>query len=173
MNIPEPASLKVIHYPDPRLRSIAKPVTEFTPALRALAERMIELMGTEKGVGLAAPQVGVGLRVFVANATGEPQDTRVYINPELTDAQGSEQDEEGCLSLPGIRGQIWREKKARIRAADLDGKVFEEEASGFLARIWQHEIDHLNGMMIIDRMGPASKLAVRRKLRELEAKVAK
>ena len=162
--------LKIIHYPDPRLRRMSAPVTEFTPELKELAARMLELMRESRGVGLAAPQVGVNLRLFVINPTGEEGDERVYVNPELTDAEDEEEGEEGCLSLPGINAKVWRSVHLRIRAQDLEGRAFEEVAEGYVARIWQHETDHLNGAMIIDRMGPVAKLAARRTLKELQQK---
>src|SRR6188508_1315769 len=133
---------------------------------------MIELMREAKGVGLAAPQVGENVRVFVMNPTGEMTDDRVYINPELTEAEGSEEAEEGCLSLPGINVNIVRDKTLRMRARDAAGKEIDEIASGYIARIWQHEFDHLNGVMLTDRMGSVGKLMNRGKLKELEEKYA-
>jgi len=162
--------LKIIDYPDPRLRKVSIKVTQFDPALRTLVDRMFTLMREHKGVGLAAPQVGHNIRLFVMNATGEPSGDRVYVNPELLDVEGEEEDEEGCLSLPNIRVNIWRGKKVRMQAHALDGSPIHENESGFVARVWQHEMDHLNGALIIDRMGPTDKLATRKVLRELEEK---
>ena len=162
-------SLKIIFYPDPRLRSVAKPVEKFDDTLRQLTDRMFDLMREEQGVGLAAPQVGVNLRVFVMNATGKPEDDLVVINPVLTDAQGNEAGEEGCLSLPKIRASIDRAKALRLTAQDLSGNTFERKAEGFEARVWQHEFDHLNGIMLIDRMGFTAKMGFRKRLKELEA----
>jgi peptide deformylase len=164
--------LKIILYPDPRLRKMSQRVTDFDQNLRALAARMFELMREARGVGLAAPQVGENLRLFVMNPTGEPKDDLVYVNPELTEAEGSEEDEEGCLSLPGVTVNIVRDKSMRMRAFDLDGQPFEQDASGYIARIWQHEFDHLNGIMLVDRMGSVAKLSNRKTLRELEEKYA-
>lgn len=173
--LPSPESLRIIHFPDPRLRKRADEVTpeEFGPALNAIVARMFELMREDKGVGLAAPQVGVLKRLFVMNHTGEPGDDRVYINPELTDPEGSERDEEGCLSLPGIRAKILRDFKITVSAQGLDGKPFTETAEGYMARVWQHEHDHLNGTLLIDRMGPVARMQCRKKLKGLEAKFAK
>lgn len=162
--------LKIIHWPDPRLKKVSRPVTAFDDSLKQLAGRMFELMRAHKGVGLAAPQVGVNVRLFVINPTGEPQDDRVYVNPELTDPDGEEEAEEGCLSLPNINATILRSNHLRMKARDLDGKPFEEEASGFVPRIWQHETDHLNGTLILDRMGPVARMACRRTLKEMEDK---
>ena len=162
--------LKIIHYPDPRLKKPSTPVKEVTPALRELAAKMLGLMREARGVGLAAPQVGHNVRLFVMNHTGEPKDDRVYVNPELSEAEGSEEGEEGCLSLPEINANIVRDKVIRIRATDLEGKPIDEKASGYLARVWQHEFDHLNGTLITDRMGAVAKMAAKKTLRELEDK---
>src|SRR5213594_717437 len=111
--------LKIILYPDPRLKKASAAVKELTPALRELAGKMLQLMREARGVGLAAPQVGHNLRMFVMNHTGEPKDHRVYINPELTEAEGSEEGEEGCLSLPEVNARIVRDKTVRITATHL------------------------------------------------------
>jgi peptide deformylase len=162
--------LAIIRYPDPRLRKVSVPVTEFTPELRDLALRMVELMKEARGVGLAAPQVGQNVRLFVMNPTGEEEDVRIYVNPILSDADGEEEGEEGCLSLPNITAKVWRSKILRLQAQDLEGKPIEETADGYIARIWQHETDHLNGTLILDRMGPVARLACRRVLKELQQK---
>src|SRR5438045_2950782 len=138
--------LKILQSPDPRLKRMSEPVTAFDERLRALAARMIELMREAKGVGLAAPQVGENVRMFVMNPTGEPGDNRVYVNPVLSDPAGGEEEaEEGCLSLPGINAQIVRNKTLRMDAQDIEGKALTDTQSGFIARVWQHEFDHLNG----------------------------
>jgi peptide deformylase len=160
--------LKIINYPDPRLKKVSKPVEIVDDSIKALAGRMLQLMREARGVGLAAPQVGRNIRLFVMNHTGEPGDDRVYVNPELFEAEGSEEAEEGCLSLPGLTANIVRDKTVRIVATDLEGKPIDQKATGYLARVWQHEFDHLNGTMIIDRMGPVAKMAAKKKLRELE-----
>ncbi|MDX2199883.1 MAG: peptide deformylase [Phycisphaerae bacterium] len=163
------AALGMLHYPDPRLRRVAKPVEDFGPWLDALIARMFEIMRDHKGVGLAAPQVGVDLRLFVMNATGEAVDDRVYLNPKLDQRSGWAEAEEGCLSLPGINVQVRRSVKCRLIAQDRNGKPIEAISSGFVSRIWQHEIDHLDGVMIIDKMAPSEAIAVRKVLRSLEA----
>lgn len=162
--------LKIILWPDPRLKKMSKPVEAFGDALKALSGRMLELMREAKGVGLAAPQVGLNIRLFVMNATGEPADDRVYVNPVLTDGDGEEESEEGCLSLPDIHVNVVRFKQMKMSAHDLDGRPIEEAATGFVARVWQHEFDHLNGTMLTDRMGPVARMAARRVLKELEEK---
>jgi peptide deformylase len=161
--------LHIILYPDPRLKKVSEPVESFDASLKELVGRMFELMRLQRGVGLAAPQVGVNRRVFVTNHSGELKDDRVYVNPELFDAEDEETAEEGCLSLPDVNAEIVRAKRVRIVASDVDGKRIEDEASGYVARIWQHELDHLNGVLLIDRMGAVARMRHRKVLRELEA----
>jgi peptide deformylase len=160
--------LKIIFWPDPRLRKVSKAVQTFDDSLKALTDRMFILMREHRGVGLAAPQVGISLRVFVMNPTGKPEDDAVYVNPVLSEGEGEEEAEEGCLSLPEININVWRAKKMHLEAQDLTGQPFAQDATGYLARIWQHEFDHLNGTMLTDRMGPVAKLANRRILKDLE-----
>jgi peptide deformylase len=113
--------------------------------------------------------VGLNLRLFVVNATGKPEDDKVYVNPMLSDADGDEESEEGCLSLPDIKVNIRRPTvRVKMQAQDLEGKPFEEIGEGFITRIWQHENDHLNGVLITDRMGAVAKMAYRKKLKEME-----
>lgn len=161
-------SLHIIHYPDPRLRKTCAPINEFNDDLRALVERMYALMETGRGVGLAGPQVGVTQRLFVMNETGAPDDNRVFINPVIRDGHGSAEAEEGCLSLPGINVNVRRAQTCRVSAQDINGERFELEAEDLVARICQHETDHLNGVMIIDRMGPSDRIATRQTLKALE-----
>ena len=167
----EPVS--IISYPDPRLKKVSAPITAVDAAVRELAQQMFELMRQEKGVGLAAPQVAKNIRMFVMNATGNPEDDRVYVNPELSEAEGEEEGEEGCLSIPELRVKIFRSRKLRIQAKDLEGKPIDESAEGYVARIWQHETDHLNGILLTDRMGPVAKIANRALLKELEERYKK
>ena len=164
--------LTIIQYPDPRLRKASVPVPAFDADLVALAARMLELMRDAKGVGLAAPQVGLNVRLFVTNHTGEPADDRVYVNPELSEADGDAEDEEGCLSLPKVNVSVVRSRTVRMRARDVRGGPIDEAAADYVARIWQHETDHLNGILLTDRMGPVAKLTHRKLLRDLEAKYA-
>jgi peptide deformylase len=166
--IPNLEQLAIIHYPDPRLRKAAAPITRFDEDLARLAERMFDLMRQDEGVGLAAPQVGLSLRLFVANATGKPEDALVCVNPELHDLSGSAEAEEGCLSIPGVRVKVRRAARCRLRASDAAGRWFERDVDGLLARVCQHELDHLNGVLILDRMGPGDRLATRKALRALE-----
>jgi len=164
-----PDDLRLILYPDPRLKKKSQPVTVFDEDLKKTAARMFELMRENEGVGLAAPQVGLNIRLFVVNATGKPEDDKVYVNPMLSDADGDEEAEEGCLSLPDIKVGIRRPtQRVKMQAQDLEGKPFQEIGEGFLTRIWQHENDHLNGVLITDRMGPVAKMTYRKKLKEME-----
>jgi peptide deformylase len=164
--------LKIIKYPDPRLKKMSRAVTNFDGKLKALAARMFELMREARGVGLAAPQVGENIRLFVMNPTGDPKDDQIYVNPDLSEAEGSEEGEEGCLSLPGINVTIVRDKSLKLKAQDVEGNAVELAESGYIARIWQHEFDHLNGIMLTDRMGSVAKLTNRKTLKELEEKYA-
>ena len=164
----DPAELKVIHYPDPRLKETCTPLERIDDSVRALIDRMFELMFEYRGVGLAAPQVGVTVRLFVASPTFEPEDRRVYINPRIVDGEGSQTGEEGCLSFPGISCKVRRQKIATIHALDREGAEFEETGEDLTARIFQHEIDHLEGRLLVDRMGSVSRLAHRKALKELQ-----
>ena len=162
------ADLHIIHYPDARLRKKNAPVTHFDGELAALAARMFELMEKDVGVGLAAPQVGVNQRLVVMNATCKPEDNLVLVNPVIREPHGSVEAEEGCLSLPGIRVQVRRAQSCRLVAQDLEGRPLEMELSDLPARVVQHETDHLNGVLLIDRMGPSDRIATRKTLRALE-----
>ena len=166
-------NLTIIHWPDPRLKKACKPVQKFDDRLRLLAKRMLELMHEAKGVGLAAPQVGLGHRLFVMNPTGQEQDDRIYVNPVLTEGDGEEEAEEGCLSLPGLYVTVSRLKTLRMQAFNTEGNPIDEFESGYLPRIWQHETDHLNGTLLVDRMGAVARRTHRKKLKELEAEYTK
>jgi peptide deformylase len=162
-------ALSIVHWPDPRLKTPSASVTAFDGTLRDLANDMFALMREEKGVGLAAPQIGRNLRLFVMNHTGEPADDRVYVNPVLTPLGDTEtESEEGCLSIPDVRIRVWRADKMRIDAQDLDGKPISIERDGFETRVWQHENDHLLGILLTDRMSFTDKMRYRRKLKTLE-----
>lgn len=163
-------ALQVVKYPDPRLAGPSQPVQVIDDAMRALVEKMFELMFKAKGVGLAAPQVGLNLRMFVASPSYEPGDRRVYINPHIVSVDGAQESDEGCLSVPGVDSKIRRYSTVTVEATGLDGQVFQETGTKLVARIFQHEMDHLNGQLILDRMGSVSKLAHRRTIRELEEK---
>lgn len=159
--------ISIIKYPDPRLHKRSKPVEAFDAHLRELAARMFELMREDGGVGLAAPQVGINLRLFVMNHTGEPGDDRVVVNPVLTALEGEVSGEEGCLSIPDVRIDVLRADAMRLDAFDLDGKPFTLTASGWETRVWQHETDHLDGILLIDRMSFSDKVRYRKTLKGL------
>ena len=161
--------LHIVIYPALVLRRRAKALERVDDQVRAVARRMLELMHEAPGVGLAAPQVGLDWRMFVANPTGEPVDDWVLINPTLIDpAKETEDREEGCLSLPEINGSIRRSKSITVKGLGLDGCPIEHRADDLFARIIQHENDHLDGVLIVDRMPEIDRLANRRQLRELE-----
>ncbi len=144
----------ILRYPDKRLRNKALPVTAFDDSLRALVDDMAETMYAAPGVGLAAPQICVSLRLFVIDIAGEdePSDLKVFINPTFTAKQGEIAWEEGCLSFPGIHEEIERAEKVTVRAQDVHGNFFEVTADGLLAVALQHEYDHLEGTLMVDRV---------------------
>lgn len=157
----------ILFYPDKRLRNPGLEVEEFDAELHELIDDMAETMYSAPGVGLAAPQVGVSKRLFIVDvATGEdePSDLRVFINPELIEAEGETTFNEGCLSFPGIREDIDRPERIKVRAHDRDGKRFELEANGLLATVIQHENDHLDGKLMIDHLSVLRRRLVHRAL---------
>ena len=163
------ASLQLRYYPDPVLETPAEPIEHVDDEVRAVAERMIELMHQHQGVGLAGPQVGLGWRLFVFDLTGEADKAQVMINPVLSEpTRATEASEEGCLSLPDIHGKITRPVGITIDALDHLGQPVRFTEEGLIARIWQHEYDHLDGVLITDRMPPLDRTANKRALRELE-----
>lgn len=159
---------EIVQYPDPVLRTVARPVDVIDDAVRAVAARMIELMHDADGAGLAAPQVGLSWRMFVTRASEDHTD-RVHVNPDLVDLGGDmDVRPEGCLSLPGITLDIRRPTNAVLTCLDLDGRSITLTATDLEARVWQHELDHINGVLIIDKMTPMDRIANRRLLKELE-----
>ena len=170
---PSPESLQLVLYPHPALKKTAKPVERFDDWLRTVVERMKDLMVEHKGVGLAGPQVGLSLRLFVASPEGKREEAVAYINPVLSDEHGSEEGEEGCLSLPDIRVKVERFQAVRVEAMDVTGQAFVVDAEDFPARVIQHENDHLDGILLLDRMSPMAKLANRKKIKELEERSQK
>jgi peptide deformylase len=151
----------------PVLRTETKPVTEITDDLRKLVEDMFETMRAAQGIGLAAPQVGRLERVAVVDVDKDPI---VLINPEIIAQSGSDRAEEGCLSIPDIYGDVDRPSRVTVRAMDLQGNVFEREASELLARAFQHEIDHLHGKLFIDYLSFLKKRGVLARWEELKEK---
>lgn len=155
-------------YPDPILRKKALPIDRITPELKDLAKKMLEVMYREDGVGLAAPQVGLSIRMMVLNTTGEPDGERVTLNPRITKHAGTIDSDEGCLSFPGIRIVVPRDETVTLEYMDLAGKTQTIEAEALLSRAIQHEIDHLDGVLFIDLLSPTGKSAMKTRLKELE-----
>ena len=160
--------LEILKYPAPVLRQVAEPVREITPWIGELAARMIELANEVSGVGLACPQVGVGLRMFITCLPETMDQPKVFINPCLSEFEGFSEMEEGCLSLPGIHVKVGRPENCVIEAQDLQGEVFVIQAADLLAKVIQHEYDHLDGKLIIDRLGTVARIAHRKAIKQLE-----
>jgi len=158
---------RITHYPAEVLTKAAKPVEKIDDNIRQLVEKMTNIMLQNKGIGLAAPQVGVPLRLFIISLDGSREHIKVYINPTVTPSGELDESEEGCLSVPGIYTKIRRYKKCRVTATDLDGNEFTEEADGLYARCLQHESDHIEGMTIADRMPSAARITHRKQLKKL------
>lgn len=164
----------ILHYPDPRLRQKAQPVGEITPEITKLIDDMAETMYAAPGVGLAATQIGEPYRIFLVDVAGEdePSNLLVFINPEIVRQEGQQVGPEGCLSFPGISEEIKRAERVTVRARGRDGAPFELTADGLLAVAIQHESDHLDGVLMIDRMGTLKKRIVHRKMQKRGVAVA-
>ena len=176
--------LPIVIYGDPVLRVKCKPVTEVTEEIRKLSQDMIETMHNARGVGLAAPQVGVALQLAVIEVPTDEesvtyiringQDTPlaeamplIFLNAKLDHGKEKAMGEEGCLSIPDLRSEVRRSVGVKVEYQTLEGEIKTIEADGLLARALQHEIDHLNGILFIDRLSAAAKLGVKRKLKRL------
>ncbi|MBN1796376.1 MAG: peptide deformylase [Sedimentisphaerales bacterium] len=158
---------KITHYPKDVLTGKAEPIEQINDDIRRLVEKMTDIMLERKGVGLAAPQAGIGLRLFIISLDSTRENVRVYINPTVKTSGKLIGHDEGCLSVPGIYTKIKRYEKATVTATDIDGNKFTEEAEGLYARALQHEYDHIEGVTIADKMGTAAKIAHRRQLKKL------
>ena len=158
---------QLTHYPADVLAGQASTVDEIDDNIRQLVTKMVDVMLKNKGVGLAAPQIGVPLRLFIISLEGKKDDVKVFINPTVTPIGDLDVLDEGCLSVPNVYTKIRRYKRCKVTATDLDGKEFSEEAEGLFARALQHENDHINGVTIVSRMGQAAKIAHRRQLKKL------
>jgi len=158
---------RITRYPSETLAGKAQPVEKTDDNIRQLVDKMFEIMRDNKGVGLAAPQAGVSLRLFIISLDGSKEKLRVFVNPTVTPFGDLATNEEGCLSVPGIYTKIRRYKEAEVTATDLDGNEFTEQAEGLFARALQHEYDHIEGMTIVNRMGQAARIAHRRQLKRL------
>ncbi len=166
--------LQLIQYPHPTLRFASKPLARVDDQLRGMIDLMFQIMYEHRGVGLAANQVNLPLRLFVANPSGEKDSGQelVFLNPVIQKATGTIEAEEGCLSLPGLNGVVKRNKAVQVNAYSMDGKEINLKVEGFLARIIQHEVDHLDGVLFIDRMFDQGEILAEN-LARFEARFAK
>ncbi len=158
----------ILHYPDKRLRDKGEPIAAVTPEIQALVDDMAETMYAAPGVGLAATQIGVKLQLFVIDVASEdePSDLRVFLNPEILERHDALVWTEGCLSFPGVQEEVERAAKVKVRALDREGREFTLEAEGLLAVAIQHEYDHLQGVLMIDHLGPLKRRLVQRKMQK-------
>jgi peptide deformylase len=156
----------ILHYPDKRLRDRGARIDAITPELQTLIDDMAETMYAAPGVGLAATQIGEALQLFIVDVADEdePSKLQVFINPEILERQGELSWQEGCLSFPGVQEDVDRAARVRVKAQDRKGTWFELEAEGLLAVAIQHEFDHLQGVLMIDHMGPLKKRITHRKM---------
>jgi peptide deformylase len=163
--------VQIVRYPHPALRYPSRAVTQIDDDLRAKVRAMFDLMYASRGIGLAANQVAIPYRFFILNLTADPEQRdqeRVLINPEIVKRHSSIEDEEGCLSFPGLYFKVRRAKKIKLRAFDLAGNAIEVDAEDLLSRALQHETDHLSGKLYIDLLGPLGRTQIQGKLREFE-----
>ncbi len=162
--------MKIIPYPHPTLRRVSKPLRRVDADLKCLIREMFDLMYAARGIGLAANQVGVPLRFFIVNLAAEPDkgEELVFINPVLSRAKGSDEAEEGCLSLPSLYGNVFRPKQIRLDAYNLEGQPYSATLTGLLGRCVQHEFDHLDGILFIDRMTDGARANIRDTLEEFQ-----
>ncbi len=167
------ATLEILEFPDPRLRTIAKAVTDFNPALQQLVQDMAETMYAENGIGLAATQVNVHQQLLVLDVSESRDQMQVYVNPEILSSDGEQNCEEGCLSVPGVYAEIKRAENIRVRAFDAQGKKFEIELSGLHSICLQHEMDHLQGKLFVDYLSPLKRQMVRKKLEKQKKQAEK
>jgi peptide deformylase len=160
---------EIVKYPDPVLAKPGEPVTEFDEDLRTLVSEMFDSMYAAHGIGLAAPQIGLSKRITVidVNFKKDPADKLVLINPEIIEREGKQFEEEGCLSLPEIREKVNRAARVKVRAQNVAGEWFEVEGGELLARALQHEIDHLDGVLFLDRLSRLKRDLVVRKIKKL------
>ena len=160
----------IVKYGDPVLETPGEPITNFkTPELQKLVDDMFETMYAARGVGLAAPQIGVSKRLTVVDTSSaeDPTQKFVLINPKIVSRSGSQTGEEGCLSIPGFREQVTRAQKVVVRAYDVDGEPHDYEGEDLLARAFQHEADHLDGVLFISHISPLKRDLIRRKIKKL------
>jgi peptide deformylase len=168
--------LSIVKYPHPVLRYVSRPVGQIDDELRAAVREMFDLMYEARGVGLAANQVALPFRFFVLNVTADPDQKDqelVFINPEIVKRHSSAEDEEGCLSIPGLYSKVRRARKVKVRAFDLSGEQIEFDADELFSKAIQHETDHLDGKLFIDHLGPLTRHSIKGKLREFELEFRK
>jgi peptide deformylase len=158
------ATLEILEFPDPRLRTHAKAVDTFDDALGTLIDDMLETMRHANGIGLAATQVNRHLQLLVLDVSEQRNDPRVYVNPAIVESEGTQVCEEGCLSVPGIYANVKRAEKVRVEAQDRHGIVFQEDVEGLHAVCLQHEMDHLQGKLFVDYLSPLKRQIVKKKL---------
>jgi peptide deformylase len=158
------ALLKILHYPDPLLHTVAKPVAKVTPEIRQLAADMAETMYSAPGIGLAATQVDRHIRLLVVDVSEKKDALLVFINPRILMKEGEIVHEEGCLSVPGIFDKVTRAENIRVQATNLDGETFELDANGLLAICIQHEIDHLDGKVFVEYLSRLKQARIKHKL---------
>jgi peptide deformylase len=170
---PDLKTLHILRYPALALREHAARIQEINSFLRELSDRMAELIREEKGVGLAATQVGWPFRFLLVNTAAEPGKVEAFINPVILRKRGKLFEEEGCLSVPGVFAKVRRAEIVTVRATLPSGETVEMEAQGLIARAWQHEIDHLDGTLFVDRLSPTAKLIVEPKLQEMAQRSTK
>lgn len=167
---------EIVQFPDPRLKLVSKPIGEITDEIRELAADMIEVMYDEPGIGLAAPQVGVSLRLFVIDTDWSDEEVGrnplVVLNPEISEREGRVSWDEGCLSVPDYNAVVDRDAKLTLRGLDLEGKLIEERAEGLRAVCIQHEVDHLDGVLFIDRISRLKRSLYTKKRRKQLAEEA-
>lgn len=163
------AILPIRHYPDPVLKQTCEPIGEITEEIRTLAKDMAETMYAAPGVGLAAPQVGISRNLIVLDCAPKGEsELIVAINPEIIGGEGESFEEEGCLSVPGFYSRIERSARVKVRYLDLEGQSVEREADGLLAIAFQHEIDHLHGILFVDHLSPLKKGMFRKKYQKIQ-----
>jgi peptide deformylase len=166
------ALLPILEYPDPRLKKVAAPLEAVTDDIRALIRDMAETMYAAPGIGLAAVQVNEQKRIVVIDISEARNELHVFVNPELTSAEGEQECEEGCLSVPGYYEKVRRAEKVTVRALDSDGKPFELRADGLLAVCIQHEIDHLDGKVFVEYLSPLKQQRLKNRIRKRQREAA-
>lgn len=160
--------MEVLIFPNPGLKCKAKSVEEIDEEICKIADTMLDTMYDACGIGLAATQVGISKRIVVLDIEGNKAGERVFVNPYIVEQRGEIIEEEGCLSFPGLVGKVIRSQRVIVIAFNLQGERLEIEADGLLSRAWQHEIDHLNGTLFIEKMTPASMIENKQKIKEFE-----